>query len=49
MIETFRDIALDEPHTAHPVMVDFLQGRMASSFWSEPVGMGTELGFKIRV
>ena len=48
-VETFRDIALDEPNTSHPVVVDFPQCRVTSPFWSEPMGMGAKLRLKVGV
>ena len=48
-VETFRDIALNEPHRSHPVVVDFPQCRVTSPFWSEPMGMGAKLRLKVGV
>ena len=49
MIETFRDVAFDKPDTAHPIMVDFPQGRMASPLWSEPMRVGAKLRFQVGI
>src|SRR6266487_4133468 len=48
-VETFGDVALDEPDGSHPVVVDFPQCRMTSSSWSEPMGMRAELRLKVGV
>ena len=37
MIETFRNVSLDEPDGSFPLVVDFLECGMAAALWSEPV------------
>src|SRR5260370_2339209 len=48
-VETFRDVTLYEPDGSHPVVVDFPQCCVTSTFWSEPMGMGAKLRLKIGV
>jgi len=49
MIEALGYVSLDEPDTAHPMVIDFPQCRMASSFWPKSMGMGAKLEFEIRI
>lgn len=49
MIEALGYVAFNEPNTADPIVVDFPESCVASPFWPEPMGVGTQLRIEVRV